>query len=275
MVLEAALNLRPLARPLVPSRSSWFPVEVFVPAVLTLLVSVFLACTVEAVEALTVVLAIGVTRGWRASSYGVGAGLGVLAVIVAVLGPALAAVPLNGLRLVVGALLLVFGLQWLRKAVLRAAGRKAVHDEAALFRAQRQAAEATERSGGGFDGYAFTLCFKAVLLEGLEVVFIVLTFGANAARVPLAALAAIAAVVLVTVVGFVVHGPLARVPENQLKFVVGVMLTAFGMFWSGEGAGVDWPGADAALPVLALATAALALVLVAALRVPARQGVAA
>jgi uncharacterized membrane protein len=251
-------------------------VEVFVPAVLTLLVSVFLACTAEAVEALTVVLAIGVTRGWRASSYGVGAGLGVLAVIVAVLGPALAAVPLNGLRLVVGALLLVFGLQWLRKAVLRAAGRKAVHDEAALFRAQRQAAEATESSGGGgFDGYAFTLCFKAVLLEGLEVVFIVLTFGANAARVPLAALAAIAAVILVTVVGFVVHGPLARVPENQLKFVVGVMLTAFGMFWSGEGAGVDWPDADAALPVLALATAALALVLVAALRVPARQGVAA
>ena len=274
MVLEAALNLRPRARPLVLSRWLWFPVEVFVPAVLTLLVSVFLACTVEAVEALTVLLAIGVTRGWRASSYGVGAGLGVLAIIVAVLGPALAAVPLNGLRAVVGALLLVFGLQWLRKAVLRAAGRKALHDEAALFRAQRQAAEGTESSGGGFDGYAFTLCFKAVLLEGLEVVFIVLTFGANAARVPLAALAAIAAVVLVTLIGLVVRGPLARVPENQLKFVVAVMLTAFGMFWSGEGAGIDWPGADAALPVLALATAALALVLVAALRAPARQGVA-
>lgn len=235
-------------------------------AALTLLVSVFLACTVEAVEALTVVLAVGVTRGWRASSYGVGAGLGALAVIVAVLGPALAAVPLDALRLLVGALLLVFGLQWLRKAVLRAAGRKALHDEAALFRTHAAAAEERELPAAGFDGYAFTLCFKAVLLEGLEVVFIVLTFGANAGRVPIAALAAVAAVVLVTATGFVVRGPLARVPENQLKFVVGVMLTAFGMFWSGEGAGVDWPGSDAALPVLALGTAAVALALVAALR---------
>ena len=245
------------------------------PAVVTLLLSVFMACTVEAVEALTVVLAIGVTRGWRASIWGVAAGLGVLAVIVAVLGPALGALPLNALRLVVGALLLVFGLQWLRKAILRAAGRKALHDEAALFRAQREAAEGAERSGGGFDGYAFTLCFKAVLLEGLEVVFIVLTFGVNAGRVPLAVLAAIAAVVLVTLVGVVIRGPLARVPENQLKFVVGVLLTAFGMFWSGEGAGVDWPGADAALPVLALATATLALILVAALRAHEREAVSA
>jgi uncharacterized membrane protein len=245
-----------------------------VTATLTLLVSVFLACTVEAVEALTVVLAIGVTRGWRASVSGVGAGLGALAVVVAALGPTLTAVPLNALRLVVGALLLVFGLQWLRKAVLRAAGRKAQHDEAALFLAQAEAARATA-SAAGFDGYAFTLCFKAVLLEGLEVVFIVLTFGANAHRIPLAAVAALAAVLLVTGVGFAVRGPLARVPENQLKFVVGIMLTAFGMFWSGEGAGVDWPGADGALPVLALGTAALALVLVSTLRVPADRQVAA
>jgi uncharacterized membrane protein len=242
---------------------------------LTLLISVFLACTVEAVEALTVVLAVGVTRGWRASSFGVGAGIGALAVIVAVLGPALTAVPLNGLRLVVGALLLVFGLQWLRKAVLRAAGRKALHDEAALFRARAEDARATSLATTGFDGYAFTLCFKAVLLEGLEVVFIVLTFGANAHRIPLAVLGALAAVLLVTGAGFAVRGPLARVPENQLKFVVGVMLTAFGMFWSGEGAGVHWPGADTALPVLALGTAAFALALVAALREPAQRGAAA
>lgn len=229
-------------------------------ATLALFLSVFLACTVEAVEALTVVLAVGVTRGWRSSGLGVLAGLAALSVIVAALGPTLTAIPLWTLRLIVGALLLVFGLQWLRKAILRAGGRKALHDEAALFAAHAETARAeTVQKASGLDGYAFTLCCKAVLLEGLEVVFIVLTFGANAGRIPLAAIGAGAAVVAVTAAGFAVRGPLSRVPENQLKFVVGVLLTSFGMFWAGEGAGVKWPGADAALPILVVFTACVAI----------------
>ena len=198
----------------------------------------FLASAVEMVEALTIVLGVGVVRGWRAPLIGVAAALAILVVLVALLGAALAAIPIEPLRLVVGALLLVFGLQWLRKAILRSSGHKALHDEDDAYRAEREQAEkAGHDSRVGLDWYAFTVAFKGVLLEGLEVVFIVLTFGANAGRVPIAALAAVAAVVLVTATGFVVRGPLARVPENQLKFVVGVMLTAFGMFWSGEGAG--------------------------------------
>ncbi len=238
-----------------------------------LVIAVFLACTVEAVEALTVVLAIGVTRGWRSSGYGVLAGLAVLVAIVAALGPALSLVPLDALRLLVGALLLVFGLQWLRKAVLRAAGRKALHDEEEEFREQAAAARTAQRQGGSVDGYAFTLCFKAVLLEGLEVAFIVLTFGSNAANIPLAAASAAAAVLVVVAAGAAIRGPLARVPENQLKFTVGVLLTTFGMFWSGEGAGVAWPGGDLALPVLALGTAAFAMALVVRLRGASREPV--
>ena len=220
-------------------------------AAVFLVLSVFLACCVEAVEALTVILATGVTRGWRASLYGALAGVAALAVIVAVLGPAVTQVPLNALRIVVGGLLLVFGLGWLLKAVLRAAGLKALHDEAAIY--DRQVAAAAVASGkptSGLDRYAFTLSFKAVLLEGLEVVFIVLTFGANQGNVALAAVGGIAAVVLVSAVGFAVRAPLTRVPENTLKFTVGVMLTSFGVFWSGEGVGVHWPGADAALLAL-------------------------
>lgn len=216
-----------------------------------LVLSVFLACCVEAVEALTVILATGVTRGWRASLYGAGAGIAALAVIVAVLGPAVTQVPLNGLRVVVGGLLLVFGLGWLLKAVLRAAGLKALHDEAAVY--DRQVAASAAAGGkpvSGLDRYAFTLSFKAVLLEGLEVVFIVLTFGANQGNIPLAAAGGIAAVVLVSAAGFAVRAPLTRVPENTLKFTVGVMLTSFGVFWAGEGVGVDWPGSDAALLAL-------------------------
>ncbi len=216
-----------------------------------LVLSVFLACCVEAVEALTVILATGVTRGWRASLYGAGAGVAALAVIVAVLGPAVTQVPLNALRVVVGGLLLVFGLGWLLKAVLRAAGLKALHDEAAIYDRQVAAsAAAVGKPASGLDRYAFTLSFKAVLLEGLEVVFIVLTFGANQGNIPLAAAGGIAAVLLVSAAGFAVRAPLTRVPENTLKFTVGVMLTSFGVFWAGEGVGVNWPGSDAALLAL-------------------------
>lgn len=228
-----------------------------------LFLSVFLACCVEAVEALTVVLAVGVTRGWRSSLYGAAVGVVVLAAIVAILGPAVAQVPLNALRIVVGGLLLVFGLQWLRKAVLRAAGLKALHDEAVAFDREVAAARtAGTAQRDGIDRYAFTLSFKAVLLEGLEVAFIVLTFGSNQGSIPLAAVAGVAAVVVITAIGVAVRAPLTRVPENTLKFAVGVMLTSFGVFWSGEGVGVSWPGEDAALlgliAVIGLSSVALA-----------------
>jgi uncharacterized membrane protein len=215
---------------------------------LFLFISSFLASTVEMVEALTIVLAAGVTRGWRSSLIGVAAGLGVLAVIVAALGPALTVIPIDALRLVVGALLLTFGLQWLRKAILRASGYKALHDEAAIFERQRAAALASgSEIRAGLDWYAFTLCFKGVLLEGLEVAFIVVTFGASANNIWLAAVGAAAALVIVLIAGVAVHAPLSRVPENTLKFAVGLLLTTFGTFWSAEGAGATWPASDGAI----------------------------
>jgi uncharacterized membrane protein len=214
-----------------------------------LVLSAFLASAVEMVEALTIVLAVGLTRGWRSALIGAAAATVALAGIVAVLGPALTIVPLTTLRLVVGALLLVFGLQWLRKAILRASGYKALHDEGEAFAAElEQARAARSEERAGLDWYSFTLCFKATLLEGLEVAFIVLTFGSTQGSIPLAAAGAGAAAVLVVLAGVIVRGPLSRVPENTLAFAVGVMLTTFGIFWGAEGAGVDWPGGDASLP---------------------------
>ena len=233
-----------------------------------LFVAIFLACAVEAVEAVTIVLAAGTTRDWRSAISGVVVGLLTLAVVVAVLGPAVSVIPLGALRLFVGGLLLVFGLQWLRKAILRASGYKALHDETLIYQRQLVAAQAANagRHGRIDDWYAFTLSLKAVVLEGLEVVFIVLTFGGNQHNIPLAALAAVTAVVLVSAAGFAVRAPLTRVPENTLKFVVGVMLTGFGTFWGAEGAGAHWPGNDAALLVLVPAIAVLGLILAAVLR---------
>jgi uncharacterized membrane protein len=233
-----------------------------------LFLAVFLACVVEAVEATTIVLAAGTGRDWRSAGLGVGAALATLAVIVAALGPAVSEIPLRGLRVVVGALLLIFGLQWIRKAVLRASGHKALHDEEVLY--ARHLAEAAglqaRRTAFVPDWYGFTLSFKGVLLEGLEVVFIVLTFGSNDHDIGLAAIAAGAAVVLVAIAGLAVRAPLARVPENTMKFVVGVMLTSFGLFWGAEGAGARWPGSDAALLVIIPAIGLYALALVALLR---------
>ena len=233
-----------------------------------LFLAVFLACVVEAVEALTIVLAAGTGRDWRSAITGVVAGVGVLGLIVAVLGPAVTAIPLGGLRLIVGGLLLIFGLQWLRKAILRASGLKALHDEDAIYAAELAAARAAPagRRGMVADWYSFTLSFKGVVLEGLEVVFIALTFGANQQNIPLAAVAALAAVLVVTIAGIAVRAPLARVPENTMKFAVGIMLTSFGIFWGAEGAGAVWPGADAALLLIVPAVAVFALVLVAFLR---------
>src|SRR5437763_7323701 len=213
-----------------------------------LFASAFLASAVEMVEALTIVLASGLARGWRSSLAGLGAATVALAVIVGALGPALTYIPISALRLVVGGLLLAFGLQWLRKAILRAAGFKALHDEAAIFaREAEEARAAGNEQHAGLDWYGFTLSFKGVLLEGLEVAFIVITFGSTQGNVGLAALGAGIALAMVAAVGVVVRGPLARVPENTMKFAVGVMLTTFGTFWSTEGAGVDWPGSDLAI----------------------------
>ena len=233
-----------------------------------LFVAVFLACAVEAVEATTIVLAAGTARDWRSATTGLVAALALLAVITAALGPAVTALPLQDLRLFVGALLLIFGLQWLRKAILRASGHKALHDESEIYRTQvsRAKGERRQRAGPVPDLYGFTLSFKGVLLEGLEVVFIALTFGGNAHDVPLAGVAAVCAVLVVAMAGLALRAPLARVPENTMKFVVGVMLTAFGTFWGAEGAGAAWPGSDAALLVLAPSIAVFALALVAVLQ---------
>ena len=220
-------------------------------AAFVLLASVFLASSVEMVEALTIVVAVGVTRGWRSALEGVAAALATLAALVVAIGPALVHyVPLNGLRIAVGGLLLVFGLQWLRKAVLRAVGLKAKHDEDTIFAEQVSELSAAPRPATGRDSTAFAVAFKGVFLEGLEVVVIVLTLGIADHRLGLAAAGAGAAVVVVAIVGAAVSRQLANVPENAMKMAVGLMLVSFGTFWAGEGVGVRWPGSELALPVL-------------------------
>ena len=213
---------------------------------LALFIAVFLACAVEAVEATTIVLAAGTARDWKSSLLGTGAGLGVLVVIIGAFGPSISRLPINSMRLFVGGLLLVFGLQWVRKAILRASGYKALHDEELIFQEELAAAKAAKagKRFGVADWYAYTLSFKGVLLEGLEVAFIVLTFGTIQKQVGLASIAALSAVVVVAAGGFALRKPLARVPENKMKYVVGIMLTSFGIFWGAEGAGAEWPHAD-------------------------------
>jgi uncharacterized membrane protein len=214
-----------------------------------LFLTAFLASGVEMVEALTIVLAVGVTRGWRSTLLGAGAATLALAALIGALGPAISSAPIDTLRLVVGGLLLVFGLQWLRKAILRASGYKPLRDEGVAF--ERERAEAGEVGPGGvrgIDWYSFTVSFKGVFLEGVEVAFIVITFGAAQHNgVVTAAAAAASAFVIVLGAGVLVRAPLSRVPENTLKFVVGLLLTTFGTFWGAEGAGVSWPGEDGAL----------------------------
>jgi uncharacterized membrane protein len=239
-----------------------------------LVAAAFLAAAVEMVEALTIVLAVGVTRGWRSAGWGVGVALLALAAIVGALGPAIANIPIDDLRVVVGTVLLIFGLQWLRKAILRSSGLKAQHDEDAIYRAEIEAL----RDAGGrrvHDWYAFTVAFKGVFLEGLEVAFIIVTFGGAQKNVGLAALGAAVALVVVTIAGVIAHAPLSRVPENTLKFGVGIMLSSFGIFWSAEGAGVSWPGADASLLGVIGVVILLSFGLVALLRHAAPSGAAA
>jgi uncharacterized membrane protein len=213
----------------------------------------FLASIVEGVEALTVVLAVGSVRGWRGALAGAGAGLAVLLLLVAIFGPALALVPLGLVQLVVGTLLLLFGMRWLRKAILRAAGVLPLHDEAAAFAKQTKAMQVSGAREAGFDRVGFAAAFQITMLEGVEVVFIVVAVGAGGVGLMFpAALGAVAALLLVVLLGVIVHKPLSRVPENQLKFVVGVLLSSFGAFWAGEGMGLAWPGDDWSILALVL-----------------------
>ena len=221
----------------------------------------FLGSLVEAVEALTIVLAVASVRGWRPAALGAAAGLGLLALIVAVLGPLLGHVPLHILQLMIGVLLLLFGMRWLRKAILRAAGIIPLHDEEAAYAAGT--AELREHRTR-LDWLAGLASFKAVLLEGLEVVFIVIAVGGGRGLLLPASVGALAACGLVAIAGFALRRPLSRVPENTLKLAVGVMLSAFGVFWTGEGLGIAWPGAD-----LAIVGFAALFLLVAVLAVPA------
>jgi Ca2+/H+ antiporter, TMEM165/GDT1 family len=232
----------------------------------------FLASLVEVVEAFTIVLAVGVVRGWRPALLGTVAALALLAAIVLVLGPVLDRVPLYLLQLFIGVLLLLFGMRWLRKAVLRAAGRIALHDEEAEFSKETASLRgAVQRHERHLDWFAGLAAFKAVLLEGVEVVFIVIAVGAGRGLLVPASIGALAACVLVLVIGLLVHKPLARVPENTLKFAVGVMLSAFGVFWTGEGLGVHWPGGDLILLALVLLFAATGVALAWLVRRPARE----
>jgi uncharacterized membrane protein len=240
------------------------------------LTAAFLASTVEFVEAFTIVLVIGVTVNWRSSLLGAALASGALAVIVAALGPALVIfVPLSALRLVVGVLLVLFGLKWLKKAILRYAGLKATHDEEAIYEEELAAMRARgEEPHPGLDPFGVVTSFKSVLLEGLEVAFIVITFGSATATatgghgnsIGSAAIGAGAALALVVAAGALIRGPLARVPENTLKFVVGIMLTSFGIFWGGEGVGIQWRGEDLFILVLVVLNLAAAGALVLWLR---------
>jgi uncharacterized membrane protein len=242
-----------------------------------LLVAVFVACVVEMVEATTIVMAMGFTRGWRSALTGTAAAIGLLAVVTAAAGYALTTwLPEALLQLVIGGLLLIFGLQWLRKAVLRSSGRKAMHDEDEIYREQAELARAAGRSRGSFDTFSFVVCLKGVFLEGMEVVFIVITFGLNAGNIPVAVYGASAAVVLVLLVAVAARKPLSMIPENLLKYGVGLLLASFGTLWSTEGLGVfragngslEWPGHDLAIPVLVVVWFVLTRVFIRVLRTP-------
>lgn len=241
-----------------------------------LIIATFFACFVEGVEATTIVMAMGFTRGWRSALAGTAAALGALSAVTAAGGYALTTwLPESALQLAIGGLLLIFGLQWLRKAILRSSGRKAVHDEDAIFREEVEAAKAASRSSdGSLDMFAFMVSFKGAFLEGMEVVFIVITFGLNARNIPAASLGALAAVLIVVVLALALKRPLSMINENLLKYCVGLLLASFGTFWAVEGIGIfryghqslHWPGADFAILCLLTAWFLLSRVFIAALR---------
>lgn len=229
----------------------------------TSIVASFLASLVECVEALTVVLAVGSVRGWRSALTGSAAALATLFAIVGLLGRALLRIPLHDLQLIVGVLLVMFGLRWLRKAILRSAGLIPLHDEAAAFSKNAAALRSTTGRSFVWDKVAFATSFHITMLEGTEVVFIVIAIGAGGTGMLFpAALGAVAALLVVVALGLVLHRPLAKVPENLLKFVVGVLLSAFGTFWVGEGMELGWPGSDWSILGLVAAYWVIALVMV-------------
>jgi len=237
--------------------------------------AVLLASIVEMVEALTIVLAMGMTRSWRSTLLGTGAALVALAAFTAVAGYALATwLPEAALQLVIGGLLLIFGLQWLRKAILRSSGLKAMHDEEQIFQEETAAAKEAGAVSRGIDWFSFTVSFKGVFLEGVEVVFIVITFGLAAGNMPIAIGAAVAGCLLVLILGLAIRGPLSRIPENALKYGVGLLLAAFGTYWSVEGLGIfhpggqslEWLGSDLAIVALIVAWFLLSRIMIAVLR---------
>jgi uncharacterized membrane protein len=241
------------------------------------LVATFFACVVETVEATTIVMAMGFTRSWRSAMTGVGVALVLLAVVTAAFGYALTTwLPESALQLVIGGLLLIFGQQWLRKAILRASGRKSIHDEERIFGEQQAAARAAGATHGSFDMFSFMVSLKGTFLEGMEVVFIVITFGLNAHNVPVAIYGAIAAVVVVLGIALVARRPLSMVPENTMKYGVGLLLASFGTFWAIEGLGlfregrksVDWPGGDLSIVALIAVWFLVTRVFIVALRRP-------
>ena len=231
--------------------------------VVALFVTVFLASAVEMVEALTIVVAVGMTKGWRSALEGVAVALLALIALVAIFGPALSRIPMASLRVVVGTVLLIFGLQWWRKAILRSVGLKAKHDEDAIFAETVQELESNVSSGR--DAAGFMMSFKGVFLEGIEVVVTVITLGSSAHRIGVAATGALSAVLLVAITGVIVTRQLSNVPENAMKMVVGIMATSYGTFWVGEGLGVRWPGKDLALLAFALIYGALTWIFILAL----------
>jgi uncharacterized membrane protein len=234
----------------------------------------FLASLVECVEAMTIILAVGVIRGWRPALAGAGIALGLLAILIAAFGPSLSLIPLAWLQIAIGALLVLFGMRWLRKAVLRAAGAVPLHDEASAYSSAIRALQRRGGIGAQWDVIGIATSFKAVMLEGIEVVFIVIALGAVGNALVPASIGAIAAGVLVSLVGLMLHRPLARVPENALKFAVGIMLSSFGTFWLGEGYGLSWPGSDFAILGLMAGFAATALLGLRMIRHIRRDGVA-
>ncbi len=232
----------------------------------------FLASLVEAVEALTIVLAVGTVRGWRPALTGAVAGLLILLVLVLALGPLLSLIPIKVLQMTVGVLLLLFGMRWLRKAILRSAGRVALHDEDRIYAEEAEAMRRADRTPRRrLDPIAVATTFKAVVLEGIEVVFIVIAVGAVGDTLIPAGIGAATACGLVILLGIVVHRPLARIPENTLKFAVGILLSSFGVFWTAEGSGFPWPGGDLAIPAIVAAFLVTALGCVALARRPGAQ----
>jgi Ca2+/H+ antiporter, TMEM165/GDT1 family len=241
-----------------------------------LLVGTFAACFVEMVEATTIVMAMGLTRSWRSAMAGTGAAIAALAAVTSVAGYALTTwLPRSALQLAIGALLLIFGLQWLRKAILRSAGRKAAHDEDHIYREQVAAARAAAPAAAGLDMFSFIVSFKGVFLEGMEVVFIVITFGVNAHNIPVAVAGAASAVITVLAIAATARRPLSMIPENLLKYGVGLLLASFGTFWAVEGVGIfraghtslQWPGNEAAILGLLVIWLLLSRIFISSLRV--------